>query len=66
VSQIQDENEQLSAEIQALRSDPTTIEKLAREELRLVKIGEVVSSLPENPPVGTLPLHENGPRRHVF
>jgi cell division protein FtsB len=46
VSQITDENKQLSAEIQALRTDPTTIERLAREELRLVKPGEVVLVTP--------------------
>ena len=46
VSQITDENKQLSAEIKALRNDPTTIEKLAREELRLVKPGEVVLVTP--------------------
>jgi len=41
------ENKKLTAEIQALRSDPTTIEKLAREELKLVKPGEVVLVTPE-------------------
>ena len=46
VSKIQDENKQLSAEIQALRTDPTEIERLAREELRLVKPGEVVLVTP--------------------
>ena len=46
VSQITNENKQLSAEIQALKNDPTEIEKLAREELRLVKPGEVVLVTP--------------------
>jgi cell division protein FtsB len=46
VSTIQNENKQLSAEIQALKNDPTEIEKLAREELRLVKPGEVVLVTP--------------------
>ena len=40
------ENKQLTSEIQALRSDPTTIEKVAREELKLVKPGEVVLVIP--------------------
>ena len=39
VSRLDAENKKLTAEIQALRSDPTTIEKLAREELKLVKPG---------------------------
>jgi len=42
------ENKKLSGEIQALRSDPTTIEKIGREELKLVKPGEVVLVTPEN------------------
>jgi cell division protein FtsB len=47
VSQIDAENKQLTKEIQALRTDPSTIEKLAREELKLVKPGEVVLVTPE-------------------
>ena len=42
------ENKRLTAESQALRSVPTAIEKLAREELKLVKPGEVVLVTPEN------------------
>jgi cell division protein FtsB len=41
------ENKQLTREIQALRTDPTTIERLAREELKLVKPGEIVLVSPE-------------------
>jgi cell division protein FtsB len=47
INRIEGENKQLTEEIQALRSDPTTIEKLAREELKLVKPGEVVLVTPE-------------------
>ena len=46
VSKIQAENKALSDEIHALRTDPVTIERLAREELRLVKPGEVVLVTP--------------------
>ena len=48
ISRLDTENKKLTAEIQALRSDPATIEKLAREELKLVKPGEVVLVTPEN------------------
>ena len=48
INQLDTENKQLNAEIQALRSDPTTIEKFAREELKLVKPGEIVLVTPEN------------------
>ncbi len=42
------ENKQLYSDIQSLRSDPGTIEKFAREELKLVKPGEIVLVTPEN------------------
>src|SRR5262245_53537303 len=48
INRIETENKQLAQEIQALRSDPNTIERLAREELKLVKPGEVVLVTPEN------------------
>lgn len=43
---IEKENRQLLKEIKALRTDPDTIERLAREELKLVKPGDVVVILP--------------------
>ena len=48
VTQIDAENKQLTQEIHGLRTDPSMIEKLAREELKLVKPGEVVLVTPEN------------------
>ena len=48
VSKLETENKQLANDIQALRSDPNTIEKFAREELKLVKPGEIVLVTPEN------------------
>ncbi len=51
IRKIEAENQALSDEIQALRTDPAMIEKLAREELKLVKPGDVVLLSPnENPP----------------
>ena len=47
VLKLDAENKQLKKEIQALRTDPTTIERLAREELKLVKPGEIVLVSPE-------------------
>ncbi len=41
------ENKQLTGEIHALRTDTGAIEKLAREELKLVRPGEVVLVTPE-------------------
>ena len=48
IDKFDTENKKLQSEIQALRSDPTTIEKFAREELKLVKPGEIVLVTPEN------------------
>jgi cell division protein FtsB len=48
ISKLDSENKQLSADIQSLLSDRGTIEKLAREELKLVKPGEIVLVTPEN------------------
>jgi cell division protein FtsB len=48
IMKFEAENKKLTAEIQSLRSDATTIEKLAREELKLVKPGEIVLVTPEN------------------
>lgn len=48
IGKLDNENKQLTSDIQALRSDPNAIEKLAREELKLVKPGEIVLVTPEN------------------
>jgi cell division protein FtsB len=47
IQSVERDNTQLSGEIKALRTDPAAIEKLAREELKLVKPGEVVLATPE-------------------
>ena len=48
VAAIESENKSLAGEIQALRTDPATIERIAREELKLVRPGEVVLVTPGN------------------
>jgi cell division protein FtsB len=48
ITKLDNENKQLANDIQALRSDPDTIEKFAREELKLVKPGEIVLVTPDN------------------
>jgi cell division protein FtsB len=47
---LQQENERLNQKIKALRTDPKTIEKEAREQLRYARPGEVVYSLPAEKP----------------
>lgn len=54
IKSVQAENDRLNQRIKALKTDPKTIEKEAREQLRYAKPGEVVYSLPaEKPPVAT-------------
>lgn len=48
--QLQQENQRLEQHIQSLKSDPKTIEKEAREQLRYARPGEVVYTLPAPPP----------------
>jgi len=50
VENLRQENRQLGQTIQDLRSNPDAIEELARERLRLGRPGEVIITLPEEPP----------------
>lgn len=47
VARIDAENRKLETEVAALRNDPRALEKIAREQLQLVKPGEVVVVLPD-------------------
>ena len=49
VQQLQTENDKLSQDIRALKTDPKAIEREAREQLRYAKPGEVVYLLPSVP-----------------
>lgn len=42
---LSDDNTRLRREVEALRDDPRALERAAREELGLVKPGEIVFSL---------------------
>jgi len=50
IQQLQHENEQLDKRIKALQSDPKAIERLAREQMRLARPGEIIYTLPEKDP----------------
>jgi cell division protein FtsB len=47
VAQLEADTKRLEAEVAALKSDPNALEKVAREELNLVRPGEVVLVLPD-------------------
>ena len=46
IAQLESENDALLDEIRTLRFDPSEIERRAREDLKLVKPGEVILVLP--------------------
>jgi cell division protein FtsB len=50
VQQMQAENARLEQQIKALKTDPKTIEKEAREQLKYTRPGEVVFRLPTPKP----------------
>ena len=55
VQQLQQENERLAKQIESLKNDPKAIEKEAREQLRYARPGEVVYTLPSQPPAQNTP-----------
>jgi cell division protein FtsB len=60
IRDLKDEEKRLEKAIYALRTDPKTIEKLAREELHLLKQGEVVYQfIEEEDKIGPRPLPPN-------
>jgi cell division protein FtsB len=51
IDQMQKENDHYTGQIQALQTDPKTIEKEAREQLHYARPGEVVYVSPAPPPI---------------
>jgi cell division protein FtsB len=47
IFELQQENQRLAHQVDALKSDPKTIEKEAREQLRYARPGEVIYTLPQ-------------------
>lgn len=47
ILQLKQENERLAHQVDALKNDPKTIEKEAREQLRYARPGEVIYTLPQ-------------------
>ncbi len=50
IQTLQTENVQLVQDIRSLRTDPSEIERRAREELKLVRPGEIILVLPSDGP----------------
>lgn len=47
IGKINDENKSLTDEVSALKTDPRSIERIAREEMGLARPGEMIFRLPE-------------------
>jgi cell division protein FtsB len=50
IDRLNSENIQLGDQVKALKTDPHTIERIAREELQRAKQGEVIIRIPQLPP----------------
>ena len=49
IDQINQENRQLQDRVKALKTDPQTIERIAREEMGLARPGEYIFKIPPRP-----------------
>jgi len=55
IDRLNQENTQLSKQVQALRTDPKAVERIARDELGLARPGEMIFKLPEQPQASQQP-----------
>ena len=56
-------NDALTEDIRRLREDPSAVEELAREELGLIKDGELLIILRDTPPAAAQPSQRASPSR---
>ena len=49
IDRLNQENNDLNKQVQALRSDPKAVERIAREEMGLARPGEMIFKLPDQP-----------------
>jgi cell division protein FtsB len=55
IDRLSQENSELGKQVQALRSDPKAVERIAREEMGLARPGEMIFKLPDEPPKSNSP-----------
>jgi cell division protein FtsB len=48
IGKINQENKSLTSQVNSLKSDPKAIERIAREELRLARPGEIIFKIPDS------------------
>ena len=49
IGKLNDENKSLAQEVSALKTDPKSIERIARQEMGLARPGEMIFKLPDTP-----------------
>lgn len=49
ITRLNEENQRITGEIETLKTDPTAIERIARDEMGLARPGELVFTLPPKP-----------------
>jgi cell division protein FtsB len=49
IDRLNQQNGDLSKQVQSLRSDPKAVERIAREEMGLARPGEMIFKLPDQP-----------------
>jgi cell division protein FtsB len=57
IDEMTTRNDTLTEEIRRLREEPSAVEELAREELGLIKDGELLIILRDTPPTAAQPPH---------
>ena len=57
---LQQENLELEKQIKALRSDPKAIERVAREQMRMARPGEIIYTLPDKDTKSPPPAASSG------
>lgn len=56
INRINDENRQLQDRVKALKTDPSAVERIAREEMGLARPGEYIFKVPAKPGDASAPV----------
>jgi len=56
IERINDENRQLQDRVKALKTDPSAVERIAREEMGLARPGEYIFKVPSKPGDASAPV----------
>jgi cell division protein FtsB len=60
INQLNEENRQMQDQVKALKTDPSAIERIAREEMGLARPGEYIFKIPPKPGDSSSPSPQSG------